>query len=252
MDLFWPESWLETTAPIWHTYSNSLTPANSLKEQLTPVMELHHSTSNLAYSVLELTARTGKAVPPFNVPHPGSVVEELRVAGIYGGSYHNSTSVNLTSAGNEAITTVENYSKSAFNDLNNGWITYKIQGLWGSNYIARAFTFISALEVLLPTEALYPTHDPVHVSLPSNESYLYTFSSKPPLGITGFWSLTLYNATGYLLPNPENIYAVGDRSNLMYPDGSLVYGTSSSSGEGIFQVLVQSGGVRPPFNWTNK
>lgn len=77
------------------------------------------STSNLAHSVLELTARTEKAVPPFNIPHPGLVVKELAVASIYGSSCHNPISVNLTSAGNEGITTVENYSRSAFKNLNN-------------------------------------------------------------------------------------------------------------------------------------
>jgi hypothetical protein len=208
------------------------------------------SASNLANSILNITARTEKAVPPFNVPHPRSVTRELARAGIHGGSYHTSTNVNLTLAGNEAIAAVEGYS--GFKDLNNGWVTYETQGLFGSNYLARAWTFINALEVLLPTEALYPIHDPTRVSLQTNQAYLFTFSSKPPLGITGFWSLTLYNATELLLPNPENIYAVGDRSNLTYPDGTLVYGTSSSSSEGMFQVVIQSQSNPPPSNWTNK
>lgn len=210
------------------------------------------SASNLAYSILELTARTEKAVPPFNVPHPESVAAELAVAGVRDYSYHEVTGVNLTLAEDEAITAVESYSESAFTTLNNGWITWKVQGLYGSNYLARAFTFAGGAEFLVTTEAIYPTHDPDQVSLASNEAYLYTFTSKPPLGITGFWSMTLYNATDYLLPNPENIFAVGDRSNLTYPDGSLVYGNSGCSSEGIFQVLIQSAGVPPPSNWSHK
>jgi len=94
-------------------HSNGVTP-------FTFALFANLSTSNLAYSVLELTARTAKAVPPFHVPHPGSVVEKLTLAGIYSGSYHSSNSVNLTSAENEAITAVESCSGSAFKDLNNG------------------------------------------------------------------------------------------------------------------------------------
>lgn len=210
------------------------------------------SASNFAYSVLEATALTQKAVPPFNVPDPESVVEELRAAGISDGRYLHPHSVNLTSVGNEATAAAENYSMSAFKDLNNGWITYKIQGLWGSNYLARSYTFIQALEVLLPTEALYPTHLPARINVSSTQSYLYTFSSRPPLGITGYWSLTLYNLTDGLVSNPENIYSVGDRSNLTYPDGSLVYGSGDNQNDEMFQILVQSQGVPPPSNWTQK
>ena len=37
-----------------------------------------------------------------------------------------------------------------------------------------------------------------------------------------FWSLTLYDSSGFFVPNPINRYAVGDRSDLSFnPDGSL-------------------------------
>ena len=87
------------------------------------------SASNLAYSILELTARTEKAVHPFNVPHPESVAAELAVTGVRDHSYHEVTDVNLTLAEDEATTAVERYSQSAFTTLNNGWITWKVQGL---------------------------------------------------------------------------------------------------------------------------
>lgn len=60
----------------------------------------------------------------------------------------------------------------------------------------------------------------------------------------------MYDNQGWLVPNVENTWAVGDRSNITYPDGDLVYG--NGTGTGSFQVLVQDAGVRPPSNWTAK
>jgi len=62
----------------------------------------------------------------------------------------------------------------------------------------------------------------------------------------------MYNAAGFLIANPTNVYAVGDRSNLTYPDGSLVYGTEGSTSDRSFQVLIQSAANPPPANWTKK
>ena len=42
----------------------------------------------------------------------------------------------------------------------------------------------------------------------------------PP--VDAFWSLTLYDSSGFFVPNSINRYAIGDRTNLTYnPDGSL-------------------------------
>lgn len=62
----------------------------------------------------------------------------------------------------------------------------------------------------------------------------------------------MYNTAEHLVANPINKYEVGDRSNLTYCDGSLVYGNESSSSDQSFQVLIQSAAVPPPVNWTSK
>lgn len=66
----------------------------------------------------------------------------------------------------------------------------------------------------------------------------------------GFWSLTAYNTEQALVSNPLNRYALGDRSNLTYVDGSPVYGSGSKNES--FQVLVQPANVQPPKKWTTK
>lgn len=58
----------------------------------------------------------------------------------------------------------------------------------------------------------------------------------------------MYNNANYLIPNPLDVYALGDRSNLAYPDGQQVYQTNRSN---PFYILIQPANVPPPANWTN-
>ena len=60
----------------------------------------------------------------------------------------------------------------------------------------------------------------------------------------------MYDNEGYLVSNPENKWAVGDRSNITFPNGDLVYGSGTK--DGTFQVLVQDASSKPPSNWTAK
>lgn len=67
----------------------------------------------------------------------------------------------------------------------------------------------------------------------------------------GFWSLNTYSSDGLLGDNQLNKYGVGDRNNITYPGGELVYGgVYSCTSDGSFQVLIHAQG--PPSNWTNK
>jgi hypothetical protein len=186
------------------------------------------------------------------VTDPGAIIKELETAGISNGSYHARAGVNLTAASDVGLAALAAYAKtSAFQPQGNGWGIFTKSGLFGSDYIARAYVVTEGAESEMPSESIYAFLINGSLSLASGEAYLFTFSGKPPLGKTGFWSLTAYS-NKFLIPNPAGIYAVGDRSSLTYADGSLVYGTESSSSDEKFQILVQSGGTPPPANWTHK
>lgn len=176
----------------------------------------------------------------------------MKTAGISEGSYHTPAGTNLTAATDAGLAALSAYAEtSAFQWLGNGWVMFSHSGLFGSDYVARAYTVAEGGESEVTSESLYAFPAEGSLSLASDKAYLFTSSNKPPLGKTGFWSLTAYS-NKFLIPNPAGIYAVGDRSNLTYPDGSLVYGTESSSSDESFQILVQSGATPPPANWTHK
>lgn len=60
-------------------------------------------------------------------------------------------------------------------------------------------------------------------NLGSGEALIYDFvDDHAPLNSTGFWSLIIYDAEGFLIDNSQDTYRLGDRDNLTYSDGTLV------------------------------
>jgi hypothetical protein len=148
------------------------------------------------------------------------------------------------------------------NPENNGWsvLSPKYVGIYGTNYALRTLIGLTGYLALANPYAVYPTW--ANKSSGSANAFLYlardgailvTFSGKPPLQEAGFWSLTAYGSDYFLIPNDRGVYALGDRSNITYSDGTRVYGASSSgsSGERTYQILLQPADVASPANWTS-
>jgi hypothetical protein len=127
-----------------------------------------------------------------------------------------------------------------------------MSGNFGIEYTARAYIAWFGYLQLAGYVAAYPTYnDPalpvtaqVTMQLAADESFIMTFSGKPP--VTSFWSLTAYDSTNYLVPNDLNRYTSGDRSNLTYSDGTLFYADVDS--DGAFSILIQPADVAPSSN----
>lgn len=47
------------------------------------------------------------------------------------------------------------------------------------------------------------------------------------------------------------MYTLGDRSNLTFSSGQLVYGSNGRAEDGSFRILIQPLDVAPPANWTS-
>ena len=136
----------------------------------------------------------------------------------------------------------------------------KYIGVYGTNYALRTLIAATGYLAFANPYAVYPTwantssgsaNAPLNVA--SDEAILFTFSGEPPLQEAAFWSLTAYGSDYFLIPNKEDIYEIGDQSNITYPNGTRVYGVtpSSTSNTTAYQVLLQPADVEPPTNWTS-
>ena len=213
----------------------------------------YESGANTPLAVMELLAKLAAANPPLSKSETAHVDHELRAAGIRYDTYKPPRDVNLSLAYSEVEAAIHSFAISSLQSLGNGWVHNVPQGTYGSNYLDRALIAAIGYLELTSDQVIYPRQaaQDSEMTLLSNESYIYTFSSKPPIASDGFWSLTLYDSQGYVSANPLNKYSVGDRSNITYPDGELVYGNGTRAADRGFQVLIQPYDVPPPVNWTN-
>jgi hypothetical protein len=110
-------------------------------------------------------------------------------------------------------------------DLVKGWSTPPaILGNYGTFYNTRAVVAMVGLGANLPSDATYPNTRVDASGEPLNGSRRYRLHFKagelPP--VHAFWSVTAYGPDDFLIANPIQRYALGDRDPLIYnTDGSL-------------------------------
>ncbi|KAI6851388.1 hypothetical protein KC332_g233 [Hortaea werneckii] len=219
-----------------------------------------------AENVLKLVAAFAAIDEPFVASDSEYVNSHLAAAGISEGSWTPLDDVDIAQANFSAKASSIRAASDEAVVLNNGWSqpSPDLMGLYENNYAFRTAVASVGYLALQKEFALYPSWvNGSGVALTGNafhlgpdESLLYTFSGKPPLNANGFWSITGYEGD-YLIPNPQNVYALGDRSNITYPDGSRVYSSDAQSRNNNsmsneqFQILIQPADLVPPANWTS-
>ena len=106
----------------------------------------------------------------------------------------------------------------------NGWMYDSETGVYGTDYLNRAFVAAIGLGANRIQDAVYPT------SLKDAEGKAYDGANKyvihipkgqlPP--VRGFWSVTMYDAKYFFVANPINRYSISARQSLKAnPDGSI-------------------------------
>ena len=106
----------------------------------------------------------------------------------------------------------------------NGWMYDSETGVYGTDYLNRAFVAAIGLGANRIQDAVYPT------LLKDAEGKAYDGANKyvihipkgqlPP--VRGFWSVTMYDANYFFVANPINRYSISARQNLKAnPDGSI-------------------------------
>jgi len=97
-------------------------------------------------------------------------------------------------------------------------------GTYATNYDVRALVAMIGLGALEPAEAAYPNADMDIEGKPlsGNNRYRIHFDAGKTPPVDAFWSLTMYDERGFLIDNPIQRYALGDREPLEFnADGSL-------------------------------
>jgi hypothetical protein len=164
----------------------------------------------------------------------GPLLKRLRAVGI-GAGEHPSTNRTLDAATRQGLhDAVAAGAKQVKADIqlaflsrapqHNGWLVSRT-GAYGTDYATRAVVDAIGLGAPQSSLAIYPftvTDRDLHPLSGANR-YVAHFSAQDlPFPVRAFWSMTLYDSSGFFVPNRAGIYLVGDRSHLAYNrDGSL-------------------------------
>jgi hypothetical protein len=109
----------------------------------------------------------------------------------------------------------------------NGWGFSVKTGIYGTNYIQRAFITAIGLGANRPQDAVYPTSMKYEGGIVGRdymgtEKYTMTFKKGLTPPVDGFWSLTMYDANYFFVDNPINRYSISARQALKAnADGSI-------------------------------
>ena len=127
-------------------------------------------------------------------------------------------------AGYKQVTTDLNTYFLRVAPKHNGWLVGRT-GSYGTNYVLRAVVDRVGLGAPLSKLAIYPftvTDSTLH-PLTGSSRYVAHFSAHDlPFPARAFWSLTMYDANGFFVPNKAHVYLINNRTPLHYNrDGSL-------------------------------
>ncbi|SDA92548.1 DUF1254 domain-containing protein [Sinorhizobium sp. NFACC03] len=108
-----------------------------------------------------------------------------------------------------------------------GWGFTTKTGIYGTNYIQRALITAIGLGANRPQDAIYPTSMKsggglIKRAYNGSDKYVMTFKKGQTPPVSGFWSLTMYDADYFFVDNPLNRYSISARQDLKAnPDGSI-------------------------------
>ncbi len=107
----------------------------------------------------------------------------------------------------------------------NGWLIIPKAGLYGTDYLDRALVTAFGLGANRPQDAIYPTGQKDGSGNDfdaASKKYVLHFDKGQMPPVNGFWSLTMYDAAYFFVPNPLNRYTLSERNKFKTnADGSV-------------------------------
>jgi hypothetical protein len=172
----------------------------------------------------------GAALMKFHPPHltDWSTIARLRRIGIEPGLEWNTLDADVQDALTEAAADglKAMYEKApTLARVINGWqLNTDTMGVYGNYYLKRAIMAMVGLGVNQPEDAIHTLNlfDADGQQIRGGNRYTLHFEEDELPPVAAFWSLTMYDAAGFQVPNPINRFAIGDRDLLKYNrNGSL-------------------------------
>lgn len=188
----------------------------------TPVREQVHALDAVAY--FTLLARLMKDNPPAKADAP--MVEKLATIGLVPGKEFDPSKLSAAVAEKipkAAQQRILGHFKEGGTNLN-GWLFTTAAGVYGTDYLQRAFITAIGLGANRAQDAVYPTSDVDADGKPYSGANRYVLhfpkGMTPP--VNAFWSVTMYDGDYFFVDNPLNKYTVSPRDDPRYnADGSL-------------------------------
>jgi hypothetical protein len=188
----------------------------------TPVRDQVHKMSAVDY--FTLLAKLMKDNPPAEADAP--MVAKLATIGLVPGKDFDASKL-PEAAAREIPGVAQAKILGHFQDGGthiNGWLFTTRAGVYGTDYLQRAFVTAIGLGANRPQDAVYPTSDADADGKPYSGANRYVIhypkGQAPP--VNGFWSITMYNGDYFFVDNPLNKYTVSPRNDLEFnADGSL-------------------------------
>ena len=191
----------------------------------TPVRDQVNALDAAAY--FNLMAQLMKDNPPTAEDAP--MVEKMAKIGVVPGQ-----PFDLTKLSPDAQNALKAVPKAAFGKImgyfkdagkhENGWAFFTKAGVYGIDYLDRAFITAIGLGANRTQDAVYPTSEVDAEGKPysGGSKYIMHFDKGKLPPVNGFWSLTMYNAEYFFVDNPLNRYTLSARNKLKKnADGSV-------------------------------
>ncbi len=189
-------------------------------------------------------AKAADPPPSYDVP----VLRIMAAAGIRAGALPSATTdpaVQQADAAGLVIGPglIDAAASSANKAVHGGWTRTRVTGTFGTDYLTRALVAKYGLGEQVSSQAIYfsATQDADGGQLSGSQEYEVRFpkGELPPTGPDGFWSITMYNASDFLVANPIDRYSVGSHMT------RLVRGADGS----VTVVLSTTSPSSPTVNW---
>ena len=208
----------------------------------TPVRDQVNALTAEAY--FSLLAKLLKDNPPANADAP--MVAKLARLGVIPGEAFDASKL-----GDEGAKALAEVPKLGFEKImghfkeagtmENGWTFSTKTGVYGTDYLQRAFVTAIGLGANRPQDAVYPTSEADAEGKPYSGSNKYVMhfdkGQLPPA--KGFWSLTMYNGEYFFVANPLNRYSISARQNLK----------ANADGSTDLYIQNESPGADKESNW---